>query len=486
MPRPPPGVLLALAAFLASCGREPADARPPVVLFVVIDALSAQHVSHLGYHRETTPCLDALAADGVTFEQAIAPAAYTIASIPSILTGRLPDRHGVVAEEQRLPASEQTLAELLSAAGYTTVGITANAAGGSTIGADQGFDRFVETFRGRGPVPEETLTRGGETAHLSRAPEVIAAAIDALDQRAAGERLFLWVHLLEPHGPYDPPLEEKQRFVDEHAPEPYREGDRERLQARMKEVERLSREDGRPMDPEVVAGVKRLYDSNLRWADANVGRLLDHLRSLGLYDDALIVVTADHGEAIWQHGHCGHSTQVYEPIARVPMIVRLPDGHGPRGLRLPHLVSTVDLAPTLCDWMGLEPPDGLDGLSLARLVEDPDRESPRREIVTRTTPDRETYSLRTATRKLLLRVPRSGDPGRGRHELYDLTTDPGERTDLAAERPEEARLLRERLVAIVRALDGEKRVESATVGAAERELLEALGYGGGDGENEEE
>ena len=150
----PRAAALATALGVAACGgagEEAGPLAPRVVLVVVQDTLGAKHVSHLGYPRETTPHLDRLARDGVSFSRAMTAATYTLSSISSLLTGRLPDRHGLVLYSQRLSDEERTMAEMLREAGYRTAGFCCAINGSSRFGDAQGFEEFEELFLGPGP-----------------------------------------------------------------------------------------------------------------------------------------------------------------------------------------------------------------------------------------------------------------------------------------------------------------------------------------------
>jgi arylsulfatase len=439
------------------------------VVLVVFDSLAAGHVSHLGYDRLTTPNLDALARDGVSFEQAITPASYTVASIPSLLTGRLPDRHGLTWYDKRLPTTETTVTELFRQAGYSTFAGVSILNGGAVYGNMQGFDEYVETYLGAAGPGGETIEHKGRLMHLARADEFLPLVRERLDRLRDDERLFLYLHVLEPHVPYDPPLAYKQHFEDERFPGPYQEGDRKRLQGRLGRGE---------LDQEVIEGVAHLYDSNVFWADENLGKLLDELRERGLYEDALVLVTADHGEAFWQHGLQSHGKQLYEEEVRVPMVVKLPAGRKRGGIRLPHLVSTLDILPSLCDWLELPlPPADLDGRSFAPIVNDPRAAAAREAVFLRSREDTRQFGLRLPHAKAILHLPAdpSAEPSL---ELYDLRTDPAELEDLAPTRPEQAARLRGTILEFLETLAGDEAAERRPFEEVELLLLEELGYAG--------
>lgn len=472
--RLPALVLGALQLALAACSTElePVGPRPRLVVVVVMDTLAAGHVSHLGYDRLTTPNLDALARDGVTFEEALSPASYTVASIPSLLTGRLPDRHGLVWYKKSLPDEEVTLSEIFRAAGYATFGAVAVANGGSAYGNDQGFDEFVEVYLGEGAPGARTIERKGRTVHLPAAEEIVPIVRERLDRMAKDERLLLYLHFLQPHGPYDPPFAYKCRFQDERYPGPYREGDGDRAQERVR---------AGGLDEKTKQEVIHLYDANVYWADESLGAVFDKLRGRGLYDDALIVVTADHGEAFWQHGRVGHGEKVYEEYVRVPLVVKLAGGEAPRGVRIPGLVSTLDVLPSLCDWLDLPAPGNvLDGRSFAELVAEPGRPSRHDALLLRSGEKSGRFGLRTSTAKVVVHVETDESGARTVRsvELYDLVEDPLELVNVAGERPDEAAALARRALAHLAELRSAQRVEPGQLPVADIVLLRELGYTG--------
>ena len=447
--------------------------RPDLVIFIVLDTLAGAHVSHLGYDRETTPNIDRLAHDGVTFEQTITPASYTVASIPSLLTGRLPDRHGLTWYDRRLPQSEQTIAEMASAAGYQTFAAVAVQNGGPRYGNLQGFDEVCEVWLGPGPADAEAFEFKGRTVHMPSAAEFASILERQLDARAADEATFVYFHVLEPHDPYDPPVAFKQMFVDERFKGPYSE-------EREPSLHDLPRD--RSPEEETVAAVEHLYDANILWADENFGRWVSALKERDCYDEALVVVTADHGEAFWEHGVRSHGFRLYEEEIRVPLIVKFPVSWQRAGRRVSSLVSTLDIVPSLCDWLSLNRagPD-LDGRSLESLVVDPDGPAVRDHVFLRARKDVHRFGLRLAEKKLIVHDP-PDDKDALAVELYDLDADPGEQTDLSSARPDETRQLMDELERLrTELLTGESppRAEHPELPEADRSLLEALGYGGG-------
>jgi arylsulfatase len=453
---------------VASCSRGPASeptveplGRPPVVL-IVFDALHAGHVTHLGYERETTPHLDALAAEAVSFSRAFAPAPYTLASIPSLLTGRRPDSHGVTTPAAKLGAEETTLAEHLQAAGYRTVAAVGNPNGSARFGNDQGFDVFEELFR---------LDEGGGDYERASAARFVEFAGEVLAGDSGAAPLFLYLHVLEPHAPYVMPDEYRSLWLDPAYDGPFESGEAQPfLDTIMGELE---------AGPEDVTAAIALYDANLRWADHNLGELRVQLEAAGLWDEALVIVTSDHGEAFWEHGRWGHMDHLYDEQLRVPLVIKLPAGRGLRGVVRDELASLLDVAPSLCQWLDL-PLRGLplDGLPLAALVEDATWRPNERELLLRTHHEIAHLALRSDEHKTI--VERTQNAKRGgvktRVQHYDLARDPSEATNVYESQRERADEHARRLEAWSLEAAVNRNQRGATMNAEELEMLEKLGY----------
>ncbi len=481
-PTPRPGLVLRvfallgwtlLAPLLPACSPRSGEAAPDdprLVVLIVLDTLGAGHVSHLGYDRLTTPRLDTLAADGVSFEQAIAPASYTVASIPSLLTGRLPDRHGLTWYDRVLPESEETIAELYRERGYSTFAAMSVINGSSRYGTGQGFDEVRSVWIGPGGPNAVSLVRQGQTVHLPGADEVAGIARERIEKLGPNEKLFLYLHFLEPHGPYDSPLEYRERFRDERYPGPYVDGECKELKERFREEGAIH---------EIREGLCHIYDASILWVDTNVGRVLDTLLEHDLYENALVAVTADHGESLWEHGHLGHGRHLYEEYVRVPMVLKLPGPDRPRGLRVPAMVSLMDLLPSLCDWSGLRRPvNELDGRSLDPFLSAPDGPSLHESLLLRGQEDVGVFAVRFPGRKVVAVLGEDGGDGRPVEatELYDLISDEKELRDRAARDAAEARRGVKLIVEQLEALGTATASPSGEIGEAERAMLDALGY----------
>jgi arylsulfatase A-like enzyme/Tfp pilus assembly protein PilF len=423
---------LAVVAALAAAGCRRAPAPPPVarhVVIVTIDTLRADRLGCYGRADVATPRLDRIAAAGALAPEASAHVPLTRPSHVSLFTGRLPTEHGI--RDNISPAvvpDGPLLAELFRAAGFATGAFVSSVVLDSQSGLDRGFEVYADRFEGA----------AGDAQFLNtvqkKGPDTLAEALAWLAKNRE-RRIFLWLHLYEPHDPYEPP-------------EPY-----------------ASRYAGRP------------YDGEVAFSDELVGRLDDRLAELGLAPQAALLVTSDHGEGLGEHDEALHGFFAYQTTLRVPFLVRGP-GIAP-GTRLTSTVRLVDVYPTLVELAGLAPPPRarLAGRSLAG----PLRGGP-------TLPEPATYAETLVP--LLhfgwsdLRVIREGRwkyVQAPRPELYDLASDPGERHDLAAVQGARAAAMRGALAAV---LEQERKAQAAGGAGASTELIEklgALGYVGAGG-----
>jgi arylsulfatase A-like enzyme len=357
------------------------------VVMIVIDTLRADALGTYGYNRATDPRLRALAAEGVVFECVRVASTWTKPSTASILTGLHPSVHGAVFHDETLPPEAETLAEILRVAGHRTGAFSANPWISPTFGFGQGFDRFEVrrpsvlgsgTLIGKAVFTARLSFRNAMTGLLYRAlrsyERLVPSHGETFEDEPSGDLLtdramawldggegpfFLYLHLMEPHAPYTPPSPFAGRF-DPGGPGPA--PDRYPAYSGM-----LPWDEGSPLVPDALARLRAAYDGEVATADAAVGRLLGELDRRGLLDDALVCVTADHGEEFYEHRAWGHGHSLHPEVVRVPWILRLP-GRAHAGRRVAGAVSSVDIAPTLLDLLGIVLPDPVrepSGISLA-------------------------------------------------------------------------------------------------------------------------
>lgn len=430
---------------LPGCERTPRADRPSVLL-ISIDTLRADRCSAYGYERETTPHLQRLAEDGARFAVAYAPTATTAPSHATLFTGLYPLAHGVLKNGVPLAERHRTLAEVARRVGYQTAAVVGSYPLKEHFGFAQGFQRFDDDFSGVGATyrPSRWAGRPVQGAFDRRAEETTRRAIEWLQQERRSETPFLlFVHYFDPHDPYDPPSEHLERL----GLDPALEQDR--------------------------------YDAEIAFTDAEIGRLLAGLDALGLGNDTLILVTADHGEGLMDHGYPHHGVQLYEESVRVPWLVRWPGRIAPGGV-ISEPVALVDLLPTLLGLLRIPASGPMPGrdLSTALLAGhslDPDHPVwlYRRPYDARTlfgvAVQGERFAVRVGPWKLLAASEEGGA------ELYDLAADPRERHDQAALRPEKVIEL-EALVSALRERYGAEREPVEPVSPADLEALRALGY----------
>lgn len=351
------------------------------VLLLTIDAWRASHASFIsvddaGLQRtvardvDLTPNLAAFAADGVAFSRAVAHAPATPYAFPSIFSSTLPLAH---RGYERIDESRVLVTERLQDAGWTCVGIHANPWLKAKYGYDRGYVQYIDVGefalplleRGRELLHErfnrdDLVYRVAQTAYrqlrnplrrLGTADDELSLANDYLTSASRDENVFVWAHLLTPHAPYEPPWRHQQRVgFDEPVSRP------QRLVTRaQRNPESLGERERRT--------VRRLYAASVSHADEQVGDLLSDVD-----DDTLVVVTADHGEALFEHGRLGHEPALYDELLRVPLLIRPPGGNcGHYDQQVRH----VDIAPTILDYANVSSPSSYRGHSLRPLIERP-------------------------------------------------------------------------------------------------------------------
>jgi len=322
-------------------------ASPATVLLVSIDTLRPDRLGTWGGQPEVAPRLDALARQAVVFDDALAPAPWTLPSHMTLLTGLDPLAHGVRTPTDRLSPEVETLAEVLSAQGFATAGFVDGGYVHGSYGFRQGFDTYDDD-------------RSRRSVHGMR--HLAPRAVQWLEQQH-GRDVFLFVHTFDPHSPYDSaPPEILQRFRSRPAPD----GEDDHALHFLSRFEQQRRVLG---DYRRMSELLNDYDAGIHVADEGLGLLLDALSRSGRADDALIVVTSDHGESFFDcELHVGHGLLPSDAELRIPLVVRFPDGAG-AGTRHAELTGLVDLAPTVLEALGFPVPPQWQGESLRGLVE---------------------------------------------------------------------------------------------------------------------
>ncbi len=437
------------------------DGTRASVLLITVDTLRADHLGGAAGGESFTPHLDRLASTAVVFDAASTPATATRPAIASLLTGRYPGAHDVVHNQGRLRPDDRLLGEVFADAGYETVMFYGN----DLLGRDSGFAQGFETA--------ESFAR-----LLGSADEAVASrAVAFLDDRPDdAPPFFLWLHFMDPHGPYfsAPPEARRRVPVDDGRPnEALAVADGNYPRGAIPKYQALRDRPG-------TATYRRRYRAEVHHTDAQIGRVLDALHRSGLADDTAILFTADHGESLGEHDlFFQHGWGVYEVSARVPLLVRGPaERTAPR--RVPQAVSLVDLAPTLAAALEQVLPPETEGVDLAPLLRG-ESGAPVPVFTLSACPNQE-VAVRAGDLKLIHRPERAPFGGWSFEPpgwwLFDVARDPAELVDLAVERPEDVERLRPLVERWERehGIDGSRHRSVQEPDAALQRQLEALGY----------
>lgn len=417
---------LLLASLLISC-HEPvaAAAAGPNVVLIVVDTLRADHLASYGYGLPTDAPLAQLLAQSTRFSDCLAPASWTVPSTASIMTGLHPLHHGVYKHGTELPADAFTMAEAMANRGFRTAGFSHNHNVSALTGFDQGFDSF-EAFDGDATAyPDLSLMTREATRWL--------------EQEVSG-RFFLYMQPMNVHGPYMVP-EEHQADLLGRAPSPgfayY--GSTMRGILKKGETERRDR-----VSPAMRTSLVEQYDTAVRYTLGELAEFLAELDDLGYYDSSYVIITADHGEELFEHGGFSHGYSLHDEVLHVPLIVKRPFQRSSAVVDEP--VTLQDIFPTLVEELSLPIPAPLDGLSLSPLLNDPTTQLPPRDRVAHVDWKKRCVAQAVQLGELKwIQVDRDYADRQGVTELFDLRTDPGELADVSGHKGEEAQLLSELL-----------------------------------------
>ncbi len=443
--------------------QEETVARRPNLILLTMDTLRFDHLGSYGYARPTSPQIDAFAEEALVFENAFAHAPTTWSSMASLLSGFLPHETKVILD---IPMSAEvpSLAPFLRAQGFDTMAVVSN----FVLRAGKGYERGFRVFDAQ--MGEQEAVRG---LPERTAVHTTNRAIELL-REAEGEPFFLWVHYQDPHGPYTPPPAYADLFVDSRGAKPENQLELNRINSGRGGIPAYQQLQG-----ERDAGfyVSR-YDAEIRYLDTEVGRLFDSLKELGLYDDALIVLTSDHGESMGEHGfYFSHGESLYGSLMRVPLILR--HGDRLRG-RSEAFVQHIDLLPTVFGALGIDPDRRLRGRDLrAEDLSDSDVFGAMIALGS-PVPDFDTFLIRDGWKLISTRVA-AGQSG-SELQLFDLRNDPREERDHARDPAQQGRV--EEMRAALSGVKAEDRLGLARdlfpgrkpMSPEDRKALKALGY----------
>jgi arylsulfatase A-like enzyme len=394
------GRVLPILLYLTACAGPHIETGPPNILLISIDALRADHLSCYGYDRHTSPVLDGLAAQGTRFSRAFVNTHGTPPSHTTLLSSLYQESHRVGIQRDHvtgrsIPSGIEMVQEVFAEAGWYTLAVTGGGHMSGEFGFSRGFEEYVDLARG--------VDQG-----VDRLLENLRGPIDA------GRPVFAFLHTYEVHSPYRPPVGFRQLFGDYTGA----------VRATSKALLEIQTEAAKVLTREDLDYLESLYDGEIRFTDEVLGRLLTSLDDNGFFDNAVIVVTSDHGEEFGEHGGVLHGGKLFDELLHVPLII---SGAGvDQGIVDPALVSLIDVAPTLLSLAGLEIPDAMEGRSVFGR---PPSERWQDQRVFAQYGD-QLYCVRTPRWKLIQRTSNQ------RVKLYDLHRDPGEQRNLSTRRPE--------------------------------------------------
>ena len=477
------GLLWSLVFAIVGCERRPAgsqegvlpaDAPPPDVIFLLIDALRADRLGVYGHKGGLSPAMDAIAAEGIIFDRAIAQAPWTQPSVASLFCSYYPGVHKAVSYEKALEGRPSdgaqarvfaeaftTLAEALQAAGYATAAFVANGFVVPELGFDQGFDHFDATL----------LRKPGNLVN--------EATIAWLARRDPSKPVFVYLHFMDVHGPYDAGPKFLDPLLDlvENMPDK-RELTPKELTA-LNYLRRLPRVCNDPARHKRLMRYREYwvarYEAGVREADFHLATLREQLTEMGIWNDAYVILTADHGEALCEHGIWDHGLSVHHDQMHVPLILRWP-GVLSAGKRIRPMVRLIDLMPTLLQQLRLPGVEGIQGSSVLPCLAGGLPAEPVRALGEAVKLGPEQKALYRGDWKLVYleaRPPRA--------LLYNIAKDPSEQTDCSRQNPAELHALFE---ALTRQLAENERLAAGVevvdtpMSEERRRQLEALGYVG--------
>ena len=441
--------LLVGSLLLSACGGGAPAA--PNVLFIVTDTLRADRLGCYGSEAGLTPYLDQLAAEGLRFSDASSHAPWTLPSIASMLTSLHPAEHGAggsLGGFKLMDPGVTTLPAVFKGRGWRTHAIANVAFLGEAFGTTRDFE-------------STDIVAPTSNLEMRMASATTQAALDWLDKR--DERpFFLFVHYFDPHAVYAPPSPFRERFAS-GVDESFVFGTRKQM---------VDLRAGRLNVPAgVIRRAERLYNGEVAYMDAQIGRLLDGLDARGLDESTVVLMTADHGEEFLDHGGYEHGHTLYRELTHVPLILRYPGRVSP-GVDTTS-VAHVDVAPTLCELADIAPPEQFLGRSLlAGASGAPDAE-PRPILAHGNMWGEPLTSWREGRYELIVGAG-------GRQELYDLESDPLQKRNLAQEMPDRVTELRRGLDRVQLALEALHRGQALDLAPEVLESLKEFGYVGGD------
>lgn len=440
------------------------------VVLISLDSLRADHVGCYGYERDTSPTIDRLASEGIRFANAISTSSWTLPTHLTMFTARYQISHGVTDDTRTLASSIPTLGEIMKANGYRTGGFISGPYVAGHYGYARGMDTYVDLSQGYDHRREARATIAS--------PAINDNALEWLADNHSAP-FFLFLHYFDIHYDFIPPAPYDTMFDPDYT-------------GTMDGTAFIERKDVNPeMDPRDLEHILALYDGEIRFTDAHVGKILDQLAAYGVLENTLVLLVSDHGDEFFEHGNKGHHRTVYDEVLRVPFVARLPK-QARAGTVIDEQVSLVDVMPSILDFTGIEGPSDMEGQSVFQISDDDENE---REAIYAEFFDKRGFNVqlarRTETAKTIQHFNRITHPDGGGNELFLHPGDFHESNNLAEDAAQQS-LLRQELEASTQWLNQRWKIyrgfqaRNQTNGAAVEidadmaERLKSLGYMGDD------
>ncbi len=463
----------------------PDERRNPNVVLIVMDTVRADHLSCYGYRRHTTPNIDAVAKQGVVYENAFSAAPWTPPSHASIFTGKYPSNHKTIGRNVCLDKSNNTIAKTLATHGYETLGLTSCQILGPGSGFEDGFKTYIELkesswsniARLKALGFKDTVRKmiNGPDKDTFLATEILKRFVGKM--HSENRPFFFFVNYFACHTPYDPPWPFKKRYCPGFS--------ESRFYVKEVLLRRVNRNPEKLSDPrlsieklkwlasggggfsyaakEVAVSdrewdvVKSWYDGEIAYLDHQMRPLITTMQELDIFDNTLLIITADHGENFGDHGYAVHPLCLYDSLLRVPLIVSWPN-QVDRGTKIPNVVSLIDVFPTVADAANAGFSKDIDGRSLLPFERRDVHESVCAEYGTLHSKGFEglqAWNIGPRTRERLLLVDKGCKSIRSseykyilwsdKEELYDIRKDPSEELDISKDKPDIAKKMRAQL-----------------------------------------
>jgi arylsulfatase A-like enzyme len=463
--------LLFLLIFV-SCGNLAEQEKRPNIVLISIDSLRADHLGCYGYSRNTSPVIDQLARTGILFPNTFSTSSWTLPAHVSMLTSLDMPTHGVIKDDLKMGDNVKTLAQVLKNNGYATAGFISSVFVHGIYGFDRGFDTYEDLSSEpwivkRNPDSPNVTEAIFSSVDDTTSPRLTRRVAQWLRENKKKAPVFLFVHYFDVHFDYAPPQPYRDMFDPDYT-------------GTVSARNFFYNEDINPnMSRNDLDHVIALYDGEIRFVDEHIGKLLDLLKENCLDQNTILIITSDHGDEFFEHGHKGHQYTLYDEVLRIPLIIHWP-GHLPEGKTATGMAGIIDIMPTVLDLAGINPPDTMMGTSLrTRIFGDDSGHS--RSLLGELhcwDSDSHLFSLRTETAKIIY------DSAHDKTAVYDLEKDPGEHRDVADDAGSRTprKELEQQLHAALEHAEQEKkkwRIQELPLGKrtkAQEEKLKSLGY----------